>query len=375
MDETEYLKYKNKEEVFLKKDYQIFINPTLECNFHCWYCYESHPKGFMSEETIDKIKKHLRLKIEEDKISSLNLSWFGGEPLLYFYEVVYPLSKYAKELCQKNNIPFIFTITTNGFCIDEKMIEKINEINLYGFQITLDGHRKRHNKIRNYNGEPSYDQIIQNINLLCCNIEEIQVTLRINYDNQTLKKQQAESILNDIKYENRMKIHLDLQRVWQTNNNRDNAEEGISSLISTAKAVGYRKVSCSGGLNAGQFYNCYVSKYHYVNINYDGKIYKCTARNYIEPYEIGVMNEDGTITWNESRISKLYGKSTFDNPLCLKCAYLPLCWGVCPQKMIELKETGVDNYCVEKHAERSMKERIIDLYESSTKTIQQNAIN
>lgn len=47
-DEIEYLKFKNREEIFLKKNYRIFINPTLECNFHCWYCYESHPKGYMS---------------------------------------------------------------------------------------------------------------------------------------------------------------------------------------------------------------------------------------------------------------------------------------------------------------------------------------
>jgi uncharacterized protein len=209
---------------------------------------------------------------------------------------------------------------------------------------------------------------------LCRNIKKIKVTLRINYDNQTLKKRQVENILNDIEPENRMKIHIDLQRVWQTTENRDNAKDDISTLISTAKTVGYKNVSCAGGLNAGQFYNCYVSKYHYINMNYDGKIYKCTARNYIEPYEIGVMNDDGTIVWNESRISKLYSKSTFDNPVCPKCAYLPLCWGPCPQKMVELKESGIDKYCIQKDAERSMRERIIDLYESSIKRIKSDVI-
>ena len=173
------MKFKNKEEVFLKKDYRIFINPTLECNFHCWYCYKSHPKGYMTEVTMKKIKNHLRLKIEVDKITSLNLSWFDGEPLLYFYEVVYPLSIFAKELCKKNNIPFVSTITTNGYCIDKTMLEKIDEIDLRSFQITLDGHCDRHNKIRNVNGIPSYDKILENINLLCKNIENISVTLRI----------------------------------------------------------------------------------------------------------------------------------------------------------------------------------------------------
>lgn len=375
-DEIEYLRFKNREEVFLKKDYRIFINPTLECNFHCWYCYESHPQGYMNKETIDKIKKHLCLKVEVDKISSLNLSWFGGEPLLYFYEVVYPLSKFAKELCKKNNIPFVSTITTNGYCLDENMIEKLDEIDLRGFQITLDGHRERHNKIRNNNGEPSYDKIIQNINLLCNKIEKIGVTLRINYDNQTLKNQQAERILNDIEMENRRKIHIDFQQVWQVVNDKNkNHVTEISSLIDNAKKIGYKKFSCSGGFTLGQFYNCYVSKYHYVEINYDGKVYKCTARDYKEPYEMGKMQDDGTIIWNEARLSKLYASSTFENPICLKCAYLPLCWGPCPQKVMEAKEQGMAGYCVMKDIERSVGERLIDIYESSLNYIKENAVS
>ena len=144
----------------------FFINPTLECNFNRWYCYESHPKGRMTKKTMNKLKNHLRLKVEDDKITSLNLSWFGGEPLMYFYEIVYPLTKFAKKLCKNNNIPFVSNVTTNGYYIDEEMIKKINEIGLYGFQITLDGHRKKHNKVRNANGKPSYDKIIENINLL-----------------------------------------------------------------------------------------------------------------------------------------------------------------------------------------------------------------
>lgn len=371
-DEIEYLRFKNREEVFLNKDYRIFINPTLECNFHCWYCYETHPKGYMTEVVMEKIKKHLLLKVETDKITSLNLSWFGGEPLLYFYEVVYPLSKFAKDLCNKNNIPFVSTITTNGYCIDEAMVVKFKDIDLTGFQITLDGHRQRHNKIRNYDGKPSYDKIIENINLLCKHIEKINVTLRINYDNQTLKNQQAEQILNDIEKENREKVRIDLQRVWQTvqSESKEQNSNDVAFLIDTAKKIGFRQISCAGGLTAGQFYNCYASKYHYVEINYDGKVYKCTAFGYEEPYEIGELQEDGLITWNEERISKLYASPTFDNPTCLKCAYLPLCWGPCPQKVVDMKDKGF--YCVVKNLERSMKDRIIDSYESSVRYIQEN---
>jgi uncharacterized protein len=364
-DEIAYLKFKNLEEVFLKKDYRIFINPALECNFKCWYCYESHPKGYMTVETMEKIKKHLILKVESEKFTSINLSWFGGEPLLYFDEIIYPLAWFAKELCEKNNIPFHSSITTNGYCINNQMIEKFDEINLRDFQITLDGHRDRHNKIRNKGGEPSYDKIVKNINSLCEKIENIYLILLVNYDNQTLKQQSTE-ILYDIEKKNRHKVTIDLQRVWQTQNNKDNNSYAeIKTLIEKAKAEGFKQTNSSGGVPAGQFYNCYVCKFHYLVINYDGKVYKCTARDYREPYEMGNIKDDGNIVWNINRLSKPYGTSTLDNPVCLKCNYLPLCWGPCPQKMVEFKELGGKNQCVINFLERKMEDRIVDIYEGT----------
>lgn len=54
-DEIDVLRYKNRMEVFSNRKYKLVINPTLECNFACWYCYEKHPQGYMSEDTISKI--------------------------------------------------------------------------------------------------------------------------------------------------------------------------------------------------------------------------------------------------------------------------------------------------------------------------------
>ena len=326
-DELEYIRFKNKESVFLDNSYQIIINPTLDCNFHCWYCYQEHPKGYMNAETLNKIKNHLKTKIENKQISSLILGWFGGEPLLYFYEIVYPLSKFAKELCEEHNIPFMSSITTNAFCIDEKMVKCFNEINLCSFQITLDGYRDRHNKIRNVNGIPSYDKIIENINLISENIKNTHIILRVNYDKQTLKFD-ASKLLQDIKETNRQKIHVDLQQVWQTVEKKDKQNTGenqaLSRFIQNAKNAGYGSAYGSGGLSVCKFHNCYVSRFNFISVNFDGKIYKCTARGYTDDYVIGEFLNDGTIKWNISRLSKLYAKATFENPMCLNCAYLPL---------------------------------------------------
>ena len=67
---------------------------------------------------------------------------------MYFQEVVYPISKKVQEICANNNVAFRNTITTNGYLVKSSMIEKLKEIQLTSFQITLDGGKRFHNKTR-----------------------------------------------------------------------------------------------------------------------------------------------------------------------------------------------------------------------------------
>ena len=279
-DEFAYMKFKNRQMAFQDKSYRLTINPTLDCNFNCWYCYEEHPKGYMNKATITKIKRHIKYMIEQERITSLLLDWFGGEPLLYFYEVMYPIAMYAKNLCKKHKIPYSSHMTTNAYCIDEKMIFYLEKIQNNWFQITLDGDREKHNKIRNEKGNPSYDIIINNINRLCEKIDNVYIILRINYDNKTLQSENIYSILDDIKKENRKKITINTQRVWQTYNKREKNEknQNVIDFIDAAKENGFKMADSGGGIAIGRFCTCYVSKFYHTEINYDGKIYKCTAR-------------------------------------------------------------------------------------------------
>jgi ABC-type bacteriocin/lantibiotic exporter with double-glycine peptidase domain len=57
------------------------------------------------------------------------------------------------------------------------------------------------------------------------------------------------------------------------------------------------------------------------------------------------------------------------------------CWasakqndGPCPQKVVEMKEQGGESFCGVINLERSMRERIVDLYESSIKAVKQNVV-
>ena len=70
------------------KSYRITINPTMDCNLRCWYCYEKHLANTnMSSEILDRIKNLLLRICSNHKTKYLTLSFFGGEPLLGFQKL------------------------------------------------------------------------------------------------------------------------------------------------------------------------------------------------------------------------------------------------------------------------------------------------
>lgn len=369
IDEIDVIRYRNKQAVFQDKSYNLVINPTLECNFKCWYCYENHPKGFMSKEIIECVKRHIEYKIEKERIAALHISWFGGEPLLYFDDIVYPISLYAKEICRLHNLPFKNSVTTNASRVNFEMIDRMNEISLNHFQITLDGAPNRHNKIRNENGIPSFNLIMENVIDICRYIIDSEVTLRINYDEKTLKDKCLKDIFEIIPLEYRSKITPNFQRVWQTvkADNQENIQR--IELYNHCNNLGFNVCSPANVFQIGRYYKCYADRLNHLEINYDGRIYSCTARDFSDKQVVGVLDTTGKIVWDEAKRIKRYAKAPFENKMCLNCKYLPLCLGPCSQKIIETPKDKLENICNLHLTEISPETVIIDYYNKKMQLI------
>lgn len=312
----------------------------MNCNFKCWYCYEKHIRGSkMSGATIKKVYKLIDNVTSNSKIQKLQVSWFGGEPLLYFDEIMIPILEYANRKTIEKDIHFESDITTNGYLINQRMIDNFVKYNITHNQITLDGHRDLHNTVRNVNKERgSYDEIINNVRLLCEN--NISTTLRINFTNETLNSVlYVIKDISDISIDNRGWLEISFHQVWQTKD-KGNLElsEKLKAIKKTFKENNF---FVSGNTRDNIRNSCYADKTNEVVINYNGDVFKCTARDFTKDNREGILKEDGAIDWFEKNTIRLMAK--LNNKPCQSCPILPLCGSGCSQVALESKG---EDYCV-----------------------------
>lgn len=163
------------------KSYILTINPTMNCNFNCWYCYENHLQhSKMSLDTLERTKKFITKKLSEHSWQMFHLGFFGGEPLLYYKDVVRPLIQHLIQKCNVNNTSYSIGFTSNGYLLNDEIIKEMKTFKVSSLQITLDGGKKAHNEVRYpFIGGDSYTKIVTNIKKLLQT--GISVVLRINY--------------------------------------------------------------------------------------------------------------------------------------------------------------------------------------------------
>jgi uncharacterized protein len=335
--------------------YELTINPTMNCNFKCWYCYETHIKASkMTKETISNILLLVdNILMSKPNLKEFHLQWFGGEPLLYFDTTVLPILKEVYPKMIERGIEFSSGFTSNGLLINQTMLEICKDHGVSHFQITLDGHRERHNQVRYISKERgSYDEIVANIKL--CAKNEIATSARINVSAETLDN--LSKILDDfadLDENAKQYLNFSFHEVWQEEKDLDS---DIQKEVNLFRANGLNTLY--NGVNLDTVRNsCYADKKNHATVNYNGDVFKCTARDFESDSREGVLNDNGIIEWNEKFEDRMNSK--FKNKPCLSCKILPICNGGCSQQAIE--HTGRE-YCVHGFDENKKLEIIKDKF-------------
>lgn len=129
-----------------------YIEITARCNLQCTHCYNASSIVKKDELNLNQIESCLRF-FQSKKIKNISIS--GGEPLVH-HNIVGIL-----KLCNAYEMRVL--LATNGILLTEDMINSIQQyVSLY--QISIDGDKESHNKIR---GERNFEKAQIGIRNLC----------------------------------------------------------------------------------------------------------------------------------------------------------------------------------------------------------------
>jgi len=132
---------------------QVSMDITYRCNLRCIHCYNSSGENMIIDKELDdsKIIGFIKSLI---KMNIYNFCFCGGEPLLrkgLVFECIKILS--AKGIST--------SLVTNGTLADDDTIDQLYKYGLKTLQISLDGCKGSHDKLRNKKGV--YDNVINAI--------------------------------------------------------------------------------------------------------------------------------------------------------------------------------------------------------------------
>lgn len=333
-DEDEIAKITNLilERRFSTKVYRLVLNTSMDCNLKCWYCYESHQKGaLMSEEMVYRILNHLDVKSRMMPFEYLELTLFGGEPMMN-YKAVSSLLSGIKRLSKKYGFTIRSGIVTNGTFINQRYIDLLKNFPT-NFQITIDGDKDSHNAIRKFKigRRESYGLILKGLKMLNDADADFYYTIRVNYDDTVIEN--IETLIRDISFMNRQRTKISLHKVWQCR-----AEISKEKLFSVVNMINRYRFRVDLYALSPSFHCCYADLYNEAVINYDGRVYKCTARNFDEGNSCGTLSLTGSIYWDTEKVKKRLSLGLPE--YCRNCVILPSCKGICSQNLLENESMG-----------------------------------
>ena len=343
---VEQLHHQSLSRIFDKKHLVLTIAPTHNCNFNCDYCYEKWRKpGRMSDKTEDAIVQFLQKQMNQHGLDTLNITWYGGEPLL---ETNRLLSLGLRINALGLNI-IENEIITNGYLLDSTRLDTLFKIGVDTIQVTIDGLKHDHDNRRPLlNGNGTFDRIITNLDGLFSGVYRdcFVVAVRVNIDRSNKERFWEVFDWLSERYQSKKLIiypgwiYLDDMNASKCNCLGRNESTDFCLSAYSNRNVCFEKVY-PDDINI----ECLVRNPNNMIIGWRGEIYKCYEDLGNKSLIVGNINEEPVFTNYELLAKYSVGIDHYQDQECRKCSYLPICHGGCPKRRIENRYEGKTNDC------------------------------
>lgn len=327
-DELSEIRKEYDEREQLSREFHLIIATTLDCQFRCFYCYESHSNVYMNED----VKQAIINLVSKQAMTGKNISivWYGGEPMLDF-DSVHELTRNFIEACNAYGVNYRASMISNGYLFTQEHIAELDTLKIQSVQVTVDGMKEVHERRRPLSdGGSSFERIIQNMK----NIKEksnAEVHLRINVDKSNLSSAYeliqycADIGLNDID------VNLGMMKEFGCSHLCGNLNPDLFTMREFSDAflkfrdfiekVGFestvRKMTPEYKINS-----CTMDAPNAYVIDPYGWVYKCISQAGQIEQNIGNVltefDENAHMIYNPFLLKK-----------CVSCKFFPICKGGC----------------------------------------------
>jgi uncharacterized protein len=323
---------------------------TENCNFNCKYCfygdmYKKTRSHSMQAVILDNVYRTIDFIDSIDTYDTINIGFYGGEPLLEFNKVKSIIS-YTKT--KKKN--YFFRMTTNGYLLTSEYIEYLVKHNVK-LTISLDINQEIHDKNRKTKtGIDTYEAVLERINIIrdkyrnfydekvdfnavAANLYDYYIGLRVTEENKKMK----------VNYIAETDCHLSCEYSFDVNNiiNYENSifDSQVDKIISAIKEKYKVKLNREERILKNKLKNIHLRKlkYHWGGICFppginnlflstDGTYYMCEKLDYshnIGSVENGIeIDKINLILKNFYDFKKKYCNECWLKNLCTLC-YIP----------------------------------------------------
>ncbi len=317
---------------------------TERCNFTCKYCFVNYQRGInhpkdMSRETL---LKSIDFLIDNNPYGTINLQFFGGEPLLRYDLITYGI-EYVNNCIRQGKLKEAeFSLATNGVLLTDEICKyfKDNNVNV---NISIDGPPQFHDKCRVFpNRRGTYTDTIKGLNLLKKHGNDIYALLTPTEANCKNLSECFEFLVNDLEVK-----HVGLNTPQAKEGGRWNVDPvELSNQIKKALLIckKYNAILNSPasrvliGLDKRepQILSCArMDDSEEITVAPDGTVSFCIITWYVEQCLDSIERFKVSNRFKDWKYFSAYGLEK-----CFQCSAINLCGGPCALENHYLKLTG-----------------------------------
>ncbi|MDQ0201530.1 radical SAM/SPASM domain-containing protein [Neobacillus ginsengisoli] len=312
----------------------LIVMPTEACNFRCTYCYQTFPYGKMKQEVREGLKRHIEQKA--GSLQHLNISWFGGEPMLAL-DVIQELSESILKTVNQHDISYTAEMSTNGYLLTSEAFRSLLNWNVRRYMITLDGMADIHDSRRFLTGGgKTFARIIENLKAIQQINENYEIYIRINFDEANL-----DEIPRFLKYigslfSNDPRFQIFCRPVGRWGGANDGDLPICDNRTAETKIWEFSEFGLNQGLNMSSIIEsalmptgsvCYAAKPHSFAVGADGQLYKCTCSLDEEFNKVGTLFSNGSMEIDYDKMALWVTSGEEKDSVCQSCFYRPSCQG------------------------------------------------